>query len=87
MTREKMQRDLDTIPGAGVKTVWKDGSVVYHFYEDYFNDPGIVRAVEQVYRFMEEDMIVNATFTVNALSAEYLRPKKKHRRKAKCRAM
>jgi len=87
MTREKMQRDLDTIPGAGVKTVWKDGSVAYHFYEDFSGDPGIIRAVEQIYRFMGEGQVVAATFTVNDLSAKYINPKKKQRRKSKCRAM
>lgn len=79
MTKEKMQHYLDTVPGVGVETKWSDGITVCHFYEDFFGDPGITRAMRQVYHRMGLGQITEATFIVRALSEQHLmnHPKRK----------
>lgn len=66
MTKDRMQRMLDTTPGIGVEVKTSEGFTVYYFYED-FDGPatGIQRAMRQLYTQLNRGKLVSITFIAN----------------------
>jgi len=46
MTKQEMNRKLELYEGIGVEAQYKNGNVVYYFYEDFADSNGFDRAME-----------------------------------------
>ena len=62
MEKNKFDRMMKTVPGVGVTVKNRFGEKVYYFYEDFEDDPGIDRAMDQMYAALYEGKIKSVAF-------------------------
>jgi hypothetical protein len=62
MEKNKFDRMMKTVPGVGVTVKNRFGETVYYFYEDFEDDPGIDRAMSQMYTALYDGKIKSVVF-------------------------
>ncbi len=62
MEKNRFDRMMKTVPGVGVSVINRFNETVYYFYEDFENDPGIDRAMDQMYAALYDGKIKSVAF-------------------------
>lgn len=62
MEKSKFERMMKTVPGVGVTVKNRFDETVYYFYEDFENDSGIDRAMDQMYAALYDGKIKSVAF-------------------------
>ena len=65
MQKGEYDRLMATRPGIGVTARTAQNETVYYFYEDFPGDPGIDRALDQMYRAKDRGTIRSVEFHDN----------------------